>query len=129
MIRRRMLAAKYIKRYGRETYTLLSNRIIPYHWNYIGTSYDHDTGVAKLFINTRLVAEKKIGKIQLATNADGIAGAKPKDRKRFRGMLSCVQIYKDAMRVADTIVVRNRCFKGGKKMSYSILFVENNKDD
>ena len=121
MIRRKMLMARFVSRGGRKTPRLLAAKILPYRWNYVGASYDKDTGVAKLYINTRMVAKRKIGKMQLSTNSNAVAGAKPGDKKRFRGMISCIQIYNRALTTAQVIVVRNRCFKGGTDVYRSVV--------
>ena len=81
-----------------------------FKWYFVGTTYDYKTGVAKLFVNYRLVAKKRIGRIKLATNYPVRIGVKKGDARYFKGRVSCVQVYNMALSSRQMINRRRKCF-------------------
>ena len=80
-------------------------------WNYVGATYDGNTGMATLWVNNRPVVRSNIGRIRLATNRPVRMGAKIGDRRYFRGRVSCVQVYSVALNRKQIIHASKRCFK------------------
>ena len=69
----------------------------PNKWNEVGASYDHDTGVAQLWHDGKMVKSRNIGQIELRTQFPVRIGADGHDKRQFKGKISCVQIYDRAL--------------------------------
>ena len=114
MVNPRTLFVRYTQRIGRRfTHALTYRGVKPRTWQFVGTSYNRNTGVAKLYINGKMVARRKIGKISLATNYEIRVGARQGDRRFFRGRIACLQFYSAAL---NTNMIRRRmkaCFRRG----------------
>lgn len=111
MINQRTIFVRFMKRRSRgATHSLASRSIRPNTWQFVGTSYDHRTGVAKLFLNGRVIAKRRIGRIRLATNYPIRVGAKIGDGRYFRGRISCIQIYNVALTARQIAARARRCF-------------------
>ena len=114
MISPRTLFARFTKRRGRRfTKAVLSRRVKPREWQYVGATYNGRTGRAKLFVNRRFTASKYIGLIRLATNYPARMGARIGDRRYFRGRISCMQVYNTALTMRQIMRRRRRCFRKG----------------
>ena len=87
-------------------------------WQYIGATYSGRTGVAKLYLNSRLVARKRIGKIRLATNYPVRMGARVGDSRFFKGRISCMQVYGVALNTRQIAARSRRCFLKSKYRNY-----------
>ena len=116
MVNSKTLFVRYTQRIGRRfTHALAYRGVKPHTWQFVGTSYNRNTGVAKLYINGKMVARRKIGKISLATNYEIRVGARQGDRRYFRGRVACLQFYSAAL---TTNMIRRRmkaCFRRGKR--------------
>ena len=97
----------------RFTKHLVSRRVRPRQWQYVGATYNQNTGVARLFVNKRFVARRKIGRIRLATNYPARMGSRVGDRRYFRGRISCMQVYDQALSARQIILGKKRCFRRG----------------
>lgn len=114
MIGRRALFVRFTKRRTRGfTAALVSKTVKPSRWQYVGASYDHSTGTAKLFVSGRLVANKRVGRIRLATNYPARTGVRIGDRRYFRGRISCIQVYNVALTARQIRARAKRCFVPG----------------
>ena len=103
------------RRYGRRaTSALASNKVKYRGWEYVGTTYDYRSGIARLFVRDRFVASKRIGRFTLATNYPVRMGARQGDGRYFRGSISCMQVYNKPLTVGQILARRTRCFKRGK---------------
>lgn len=122
MVNPRTLFVRYTQRLGRRfTHALAYRGVKPRTWQFVGTSYNRNTGVAKLYINGKTVSRRKIRKISLATNYEIRVGARQGDRRYFRGRIACLQFYSAAL---TTNMIRRRmraCFRRGKLKWKSIL--------
>ena len=85
-------------------------------WNYIAATYDHRTGIATLWNNARPIARKNIGRFNsgLATNHAVVVGAKPGDRRYFRGRIACLQVFSRALKAREIGMRKKSCFRPGK---------------
>ena len=107
------ISVRYTQRLGSFTKAVQYSGIRPGSWQFIGTSYNKNTGVAKLYVNGRRVARLRIGKISLATNYEVRVGALKGGRHFFRGRMACLQFYNAAL---TTNMIRRRmktCFRKG----------------
>lgn len=84
----------------------------PRQWNYVGASYDGSTGIVKLYLSGRVIAQRQMTKVQLATNNPARMGAI--NRHFFRGRVSCMQVYSGVLSIAQIIRRKTRCFRKGK---------------
>lgn len=115
MMRRNMVIAEFVSRSPRiKKPYLASIKIKPWKWNVVGMSYDKTTGIATLFVNNVPVIRKKLGHFDLATNYPVFMGAKPGDKRVFRGRVSCLQIFDKALNTAQVSKAGRACFKKGK---------------
>ena len=114
MISPSTLFARFTRRRGRRfTHAVSSRTVRPRTWQYVGATYDHRSGIARLFVNNRFVASRRIGHIRLATNYPVRMGARIGDGRYFRGSISCMQVYKKALTAGQILARRTRCFKRG----------------
>ena len=68
-------------------------------WNYVGMSYDHISGIAKLWVDGRVSSQRNIGtKISLSTSRTVRMGARAtNDGNYFNGRISRMQVYERAL--------------------------------
>ena len=109
MVSARTLFIRFNRRGGHATKPLTVN-IKRGRWQYVAATYNGRTGVAKLFLNNRFVRRRRIGRFKLATNQPVRMGAKNRDRRYFRGGISCMQIYSKALTRRSIVHLKKRCF-------------------
>ena len=109
------LYARFTRRNGRPTKTVKTRRraITLRRWNYIAITYDQRSGVGTIWRNSRPIAIQKLGWIRLATNKPLRVGGAPRGRRPFRGSITCLQVYKDALSGPQIKNVQNVCFGPG----------------
>ena len=89
----------YIKR----DYTFIKNfktdqQLDQNKWHYVGSSYDHITGSASLWLNGTRVVERNIGAgMTLATQDIVRMGARADDVRYFKGRITSFQVYDVAL--------------------------------
>ncbi len=67
-------------------------------WHYVGASYDHNTGIASLWLDGEQVVQQNIGAgIILATQDNVRMGVKDDDVRYFEGRVTAMQIYDVAL--------------------------------
>ena len=101
------------KRGGRRrryTVAVRSRRIRLNRWQFVGCSYDHKSGIARLWINNYRVTQKRIGRIRLATNYPIRMGEKIGDKRRFSGSISCFQVFNYALSQSEIRARQRTCF-------------------
>ena len=110
------LFVRFVPRGGRRVAAVTSRRIKPRAWNFIAASYDHQTGLATLWLEGLPIAQKNIGRFRggLATNYPVVIGRKPGDRRAFRGKISCLQVFNAALTRAQILTKRTKCFRTGE---------------
>lgn len=125
MVGPRVLFVRFVKRSRRRTSSVATYSRKPRYraWNYIGATYDYNTGVATLWLNSRPVARQSIGRFDLATNYPIRMGARIGDRRAFRGKISCVQVYSVALTAKQIRGARKRCFKKSKFYNLCCYFI------
>lgn len=79
-------------------------------WNFIGTTYDYHTGLATVFVHNRTVIQRNISKMELGTRYDLMIGAaRTGQPMAFRGRISCLQVYGQALSVDEIMKIKTRC--------------------
>ena len=114
MVRKRVLFARFVKRSNQFTKPLAAGGIRTGTWSFVAATYDQATGIARLFVNSRLVAKRTIGRITLATNFPARMGARIGDNRFYRGKITCLQIYSVALKADQIRAARRLCFKPGQ---------------
>jgi hypothetical protein len=116
MASHRQLYIRFTRRNGRHPAPVVYNHIKHGRWQFVGATYNKRTGVAKLFVNNRFVARRYIGRFQLATQYSVRMGAKNdgRDRRYFRGSISCMQVFGVALNRREILSKKKRCFRKGK---------------
>lgn len=114
VVRPNTLFVRFVRRTGRPTRQLISRRLIPKQWNYVGASYDERTGIATLWRNSRPVKSLYVGRIRLATNRPVRMGALPRDLRYFRGRISCMQVYSVPLSGPEIKRAEKVCFRARK---------------
>ena len=114
MVRSNILFARFVKRDKTLTRPVFTNKVKPGSWNWVAALYDKNTGYARLYVDSRITAERKLGRITLATNYPVRMGARAiRDGKVFRGKITCLQVYNVALSKRQIKAARRRCFKPG----------------
>lgn len=112
MVSPNRLFVRYTRRQGRaSTAALSSPRITPHKWQYIAATYDYITGYAKLYLDSKLIAQRRLGRMRLATNYPVRMGARIGDRRYFRGRISCVMVFDVALNPNQIARRKKRCFR------------------
>lgn len=120
----RTLYASFMRRKGRKYTTPVRSRAIEVNkWQFVGASYNRNTGTAVLWRNGKKIAKKFIGRIRLATNYPVRIGARYGDKRYFKGRVTCFQVYKVALSAAQVRRAAKKCFKAGKLQSVHYLLV------
>ena len=107
---------RYVDRKTSQVYRLYKeNVLVENTWNFIGTTYDYHTGIATVWVNNVTVMLKSIGaKMELATQTDVRVGVSSNQENHFRGRVSCLQFYEQALSVDQIIEAKARCNQSGK---------------
>ena len=106
---------RFIPRSGKSVVSL-QKEIPKGRWSHLATTYNHKDGVATLWLNSIPIDQRRVGRSLsgLATNFPIVIGGKPRDKRRFRGKISCLQIYNFALNKAEIFSKMTRCFSRGK---------------
>jgi len=94
------LSAKFIEDdEGCETCFISALPLKTNAWNYVGMSYDHNSGAAKLWVHGKVSSQRNIGtKIRLSTSKNVRMGARAtNDGNYFNGRISRMQVYDKAL--------------------------------
>lgn len=111
----------YMDRKTSKEYILYKKNILNSDiWNFIGTTYDYHTGIATIFVNNSVVTQKVLKvKMELGTASEVLIGGSTRSNKFFRGRISCLQVYDQALSVDQIIKVKSRCNQTGELLNTS----------
>lgn len=113
VIRQRTLYVRFVRRSGKGAFVLRTRGLRPRKWNYVGASYDSNSGLATLWRESTPIAQRNIGRgLRLATNYPAIMGSRPGSRTYFRGRIACMQVFDEAVNGPQMRKRRNVCFRG-----------------
>ena len=93
------LFARFTKRNYQFTQALTTSQSLALdQWQYVGASYDHNTGVASLWLDGQQVVQTNIGAgMNLGTQDNVKMGAKVGDRRYLKGRVAAMQVYDVAL--------------------------------
>ncbi|KAJ7380782.1 hypothetical protein OS493_007162 [Desmophyllum pertusum] len=102
---------RYVDRKSSKIRVLHKTNVIEANaWNFIGTTYDYHTGFATVWVNDNIVMLRSVGaKMELATQSNVRVGASRKQETHFRGRISCLQFYDQALSEDQINKVKARC--------------------
>lgn len=76
-------------------------------WHFVGTSYDHDNGIASIWLNGERVVQQSIGAgITLATQDNVRMGAKDDDQRHLLGRIAAIQVFDAALTARQILEVK-----------------------
>jgi len=107
---------RFVDRKTSKVYLLhKENVLVENAWNFIGATYDYQTGIATVWVNNDTAMLRAIAaKMELATQTDVRVGASNNQEKHFRGRVSCLQFYDQALSRDQIIEAKARCNKKSK---------------
>ena len=110
------IEVRFVDRKNSTVYLLRKeNVLVENTWNFIGTTYDYHSGIATVWVNNGTVIRRSIGaKMELATQSDVRVGASSNQDNHFRGRISCLQFYDQALSVNQIIEAKARCNRSSK---------------
>ena len=110
------IEVRFVDRKNATVYLLRKeNVLVENTWNFIGTTYDYHSGIATVWVNNGTVIRRSIGaKMELATQSDVRVGASRNQDNHFRGRISCLQFYDQALSVDQIIEAKARCNQSSK---------------
>jgi len=120
-IRLRINSGKLATRFIKDTLLITNLPLVPKQWHYVGSSYDHETGKASLWLNGTKVKEGDIGaRITLSTEQIVKMGATAKpEGSNFKGRITAMQVYNVAL-TADEVNEVKDAGRGRNKYMYGI---------
>ena len=84
-------------------------------WKFVGASYEHGTGEAKLWVNGAVVQTQNIGAgLDLATQDPIRMGVKAGDGRYFKGRIAQMQVYNDALSQEQIQAIQQRTQVSGE---------------
>ena len=76
-------------------------------WHYVGTSYDHDTGIASIWLNGERVVQQSIGAGKTLATQDNVRmGAKDGDQRYLLGRIAAIQVFDAALTAREILEVK-----------------------
>ena len=100
--------SRFVKRNGDMLDAIASSVLTSNRWYFVATSYDHDTGIARILVNGTEVRQLDVGIHSLDTADNVRIGVKSDDDRYFKGRVAKVQVYDAALTVDQVRAVRFR---------------------
>ena len=103
------LFVRFVRRNYHATPHQLTVESLPLNqWYHVGSSYDHNTGIASLWLNGQQVVQQNIGAgLTLATQDSVRMGAKVGDGRYFKGRITAMQVYNVVLTAEQIHAVEN----------------------
>ena len=89
-------------------------------WNFVGASYDYDSGVERIWIEGKVYEEQNVSTYELNTTGAVRMGVLTGDNGFLKGRISCIQVYNKALTEREVHAVRGLCFQKGLFEAVSI---------
>lgn len=121
-----ILWGKLMVRFKKSDYSntpsLVTTTLLPLNkWHYVGSSYDHMTGIASLWLNNKRVVQQNIGAgLTLGTQDNVRMGALANDDRSFFGRITAVQVFDTALTAKQIYKVKKTGL--GRFLCYFVLF-------
>ncbi|XP_002732861.1 IgGFc-binding protein-like [Saccoglossus kowalevskii] len=90
---------------------LTTNGLVQNEWNFIGATYDYNSGEEKLYLNGAVVNSTNIGSIEFARVGNIVVGAVTDDARYYKGLVTCMQLYDRALSPDEIIEAEKLCTK------------------
>lgn len=115
------LFVRFVGRKRKNVPHVTSRSITPRAWNFVTATYNGRNGLATLWRSAVPIAQRNVGKLRfgLDTNHPIVIGVKPGDSRRFKGRISCVQVFRWAMNRAQ---IKARMLACWRKREYHKRF-------
>ena len=92
-----------------ENVTLIDTTPVAKAWKFVGASYDHGSGEAKLWVDGVVVQTKNIGAgLELATQDSIRMGVKSGEGNYFKGRITQMQVYKESLTQGQIQTIQKR---------------------
>ena len=90
-------------------------------WSHLALTYNDKNHLATLWLNSIPIDQRRVGRSPsgLATNFPIVVGGTPRDKRKFRGKISCLQIYNFPLNKAEIYSKMTRCFSRGENLSFT----------
>ena len=94
---------------------LTSGVLEPKTWHFIGASYNYVSGECILWINGSIYHKKAVSwSKELATQQSVFMGAFPQQAEKYKGRISCVQLYDRVLTELEIEEAKESCFAVGE---------------
>lgn len=105
------LFSRFVKRNGNFSIPLQATVLEKNTWHFVGTTYDSNTGVAKIYDNGLIVKQVNLGVIELATQYPLRMAKLDNDSRVFNGLIDEARIYNRALTDDDVLALyKNQVF-------------------
>ena len=95
--------------------SITSDILEPKTWHFVGASYNYVSGEFILWINGSIFKEKIIDSpSELATQQSVVMGAIPGHADKYRGRISCIQLYDRVLTELEIEDAKQSCFTVGE---------------
>ena len=95
-----------------EAYVYRKNALVRNVWNYVGFTYNYDTGMAAIYVNgSMLGAKKHVGKRHLATDGKIRIGPTAGENAYYSGRVAFLRIFDRALS-AEEVALSEDCPAG-----------------
>ena len=120
------LFARFTKRNYQFTQPLITCKPLSLNqWQFIGASYDYNTGVTSLWLDGQRAVQTNIGAgLTLATQDNVRMGAKEGVRWYFRGRIAAMQIYDVALTKRQVNAVKIASQGNRFEVAFSLVFLQ-----
>ena len=109
--------------------TLISGILEPKMWHFVGVSYNYVSGECILWINGSISKQKVIDSpSELATQQSVIMGARLAQAEKYKGRISCVQLYDRVLTEIEIEDAKQSCYTVGEFI-FSNRFNNNNNNN
>ena len=107
--------------------TLTSGTLESKTWHFVGASYNYANGECVLWINGSINKKTVIDSpSELATQQSVIMGAIPEQAEKYKGRISCVQLYDRVLTELEIENAKQSCFTVGEFIFFTSLIFDVN---
>ena len=134
VLKNHMFYQYLIKRGGAANVGGHSFKAVSSSWKFVATSYNHTSGMLRIYADGKEVSSKNLGKSELETSRHVRIGARDKssDARYLAADIACVQLYNEPLTVEEIFQqARAKCHDNGeiiillannlKNMSYTYM--------
>ncbi|XP_006818513.1 uncharacterized protein LOC102806167 [Saccoglossus kowalevskii] len=93
------------------TEDLRADVLVQNEWNFLGATYDYNSGEEKLYLKGVVVNSRNIGSMEISTNYEARMGVHDTDTRYYKGLITCMQVYNRALSPDEIIEAEKLCTK------------------